>query len=1278
MDNNDQVFLEKCLDAIEEMEARLLIWGIVDVKLSKDEFREKIGELLDKHEPPSFIISDKVIDALLEFKCIFQISVGEETFYRSRMAETVRLIFHLRQMFPKHSKSDDWQRAPTLVSDFRFIRRTRYFPTRSINIEDAKREIRLTITDQLLKNAFEEILDKKSNNFYLAKFQLRASKRILTALEDKKTSGTIISAGTGSGKTYAFYFPALAKIASNVIVNNSKHWMQCLSLYPRIELLKNQISDLFTEARNLDQFLIANNSRKILIGALYGDVPENRYKLVNVTDENDNHKWVRNEDGFVCPFLKCPNCACDLVWPHKVANDEEILRCMECELEISSDEIVLTRERMRKDPPDILFSTTEMLNQNLSSAKYYKLFGVNVNKSKKPSLLLMDEIHTYESFHGAQVSFLIKRWRNMVKAPMTVVGLSATLKDGERFFSRLTSVYQTRIQDIKPQQNELDRRGSEYLLAVKGDPVSQTALLSTTIQISMLVSRMLDPVGEDPSQGFFGQRVFAFTDDLDVSNRLFFQLLDVEGRSDNGYPIGGKNTLASLRNQGNSVSRFNSGQDWRIPDYIHHDLNIKKDILRVSSQDPGFLSGKDIVVATASLEVGIDDEHVGAVIQHKKPRGSASFLQRNGRAGRSAFMRPWTIVVLSDYGQDRIAYQGYEHLFDPEIMPSTLPLESRFIHHIQAVYVLMEFVAFELKQNGKSIYDINIWKSFSSPTKDHKNRQIQKDIIEVLKKILKDHDYEEKLEIYISKAIPANGEFNDYELSSSVMWEHPRPLMTVVIPTILRRLETNWGANSDALAPKEGYHFNSPLPEFAPSTLFGELNLPEVSVLLPKPKITSSQSSELETGPNEEEAQETETKLMPILKAMKTFAPGRISKRFAVSKSKIRHWMISEGYEDGITAVDIDKEYTTSFAGDWNYIKDDHELSIPVYRPLSIKVNLPPKDVQDTSNAQLNWRTEFSKPSDGEEILIPKTGLSPFFKGINVFTHGQQNPIFVRRFSEVSHAEIRKKNEDPTHSEITFEKDGQAVALGFELSVDSIEFNVSISNEILETAIEKSKSCIRAIRGAVYKENVMNGHLKSVINNPFLREWLGNVYLYNLIFQAIFTETSLEEANEFVKNKQSEISFSKVLEVIFQSHSIDTTVEEDEDEVTHLPSQSTDKLRQNIEELIEDPDTLEILHNEAQILYTNNLLKFNRLIKEKIVATLAGATFNAFQYTCPDVDTEAVILDIYKTGSKDDEDSFTFNISEVSPGGIGIIDEFITNYSEDPRNFFFFINSNST
>ena len=77
--------------------------------------------------------------------------------------------------------------------------------------------------------------------------------------------------------------------------------------------------------------------------------------------------------------------------------------------------------------------------------------------------------------------------------------------------------------------------------------------------------------------------------------------------------------------------------------------------------------GSVVSAPCGSLEVGFNDPRVGAVIQHKAPRDLASFLQRRGRAGRRLQMRPITVVVLSDYGRDRIAYQTYEKLLDPEI-----------------------------------------------------------------------------------------------------------------------------------------------------------------------------------------------------------------------------------------------------------------------------------------------------------------------------------------------------------------------------------------------------------------------------------------------------------------------------------------------------------------------------------------------------------------------------------------------------------------------------------
>ena len=172
----------------------------------------------------------------------------------------------------------------------------------------------------------------------------------------------------------------------------------------------------------------------------------------------------------------------------------------------------------------------------------------------------------------------------------------------------------------------------------------------------MLLSRCLDPIGRrdepGPSAGIYGSKTFVFTDALDVLNRLYFDIGDAEGVDSWGRPV--KDSLATLRDPASITSGSDApvGQSWDLPVAIGHPLGSgsRLRIGRTSSQDVGVDREAEIIVATASLEVGFNDAGVGAVIQHKAPRGAAAFLQRKGRAGRTKRMRPWTVIVLSDYG----------------------------------------------------------------------------------------------------------------------------------------------------------------------------------------------------------------------------------------------------------------------------------------------------------------------------------------------------------------------------------------------------------------------------------------------------------------------------------------------------------------------------------------------------------------------------------------------------------------------------------------------------
>src|SRR5262249_23478637 len=188
-----------------------------------------------------------------------------------------------------------------------------------------------------------------------------------------------------------------------------------------------------------------------------------------------------------------------------------------------ADEVRLTRKRMLEEPPDVLFTSTEMLNQRLSSKRFARLLGIGLRADRRPDFVLLDEAHAYEGVHGAHVALLIRRWRRASEARPHFVGLSATLADAPQFFAELVGLGPGDVSEVSPEFSEMRAEGAEYQLALRGDPSSGTSLLSTTIQALMLLRRILAPAR---AQSSFGSRVFAFTDNLDVVNRLYHSLLD--------------------------------------------------------------------------------------------------------------------------------------------------------------------------------------------------------------------------------------------------------------------------------------------------------------------------------------------------------------------------------------------------------------------------------------------------------------------------------------------------------------------------------------------------------------------------------------------------------------------------------------------------------------------------------------------------------------------------------------------------------------------------------
>lgn len=1248
------------LGQLEMQEASLLSWGLVDGGFAEEElqdaardFRERLTNENQQFFDDLFPDPGELVEFLEDSRLIFQVS---GTLFRTRMAETVRLMARLRQLFPQHLAGNTWQAAPTLVSDFRFQLRRREVPDRNLmpdavmsraeqagNLGAAGREVLNTL-----------LRSKSASPLRLSEFQARSTESVLADLAGTRSRGTIVCSGTGSGKTLAFYLPALTRIAD---VLDTTYWTKCLAIYPRKELLKDQFVETYRQARHIDEALTRTGARKLIIGALFGPTPFSGTALVENIRKGWERDWGISGTGLRCPYMECPQCGGSLTWNRNDALAErEILRCQTgCGVVIGEDEIMLTRKRMQQTPPDILFTTTEMLNQRLGDSYTRHLFGVGRGVRRKPELVLLDEVHTYSGIQGAQVAMLLRRWRRASGARPHFVGLSATLRDARSFFARLTALNESQVDEIAPAQQDLKKVGMEYLLALRNDPVSGASVVSTTIQAAMLLGRVLTPRGRETPGNLYGKRVFVFTDDLDVTNRLYYKLLDAEGCDSWGRVLpaalrpGG--SLANLRSSTLPYhgQRSSWGQSWDLCETIGHRLQPREHlhIGRTSSQDSGVSDSADVIVATSSLEVGFNDPTVGAVIQHKAPHDMAQFLQRKGRAGRDPRMRPWTVVVLSDYGRDRLTYQGYDLLFDPDLTPRSLPVENRYVLRMQAVYAFMDWIADRLPDYPKG----SVWQDFSCPAKAN-NGERQEQAANIVEAVLSDELKRDELTTYLREALRL-----DDTVLSSILWDPPRALLTAVLPTLLRRLRSGW-----SLGGRQGFDRkvrNNPLPEFVPSTLFSELNLPEVVLSIPA------------HGRQVEAKEES----MGILQAMRDFAPGRVSRRFTVEDGSIKHW-IAPPQLDGSPFMLLPIEAYCAGGeelGMFQHERGGECLDIRCVRPYRMELTAPPRNVKDTSNSRLDWRTQIVPSNLGLAADIPSpSAWDGVLDGLRFYTHNQHSHLEIRRFALGAEATIKWPNGRETTSYMQFansnEEGADPACIGYAIDVDGLAIRFRLPADLIERSCE-DPILMTTLRSARFRDLVKEDSVLVETINVFRREWLTQVHTSALISLALTENLDLATACDRLRELGTEV-YTEILDIIFQSLSM----QEGEEDLDN-PERNRQRVQQELMAVLADQSVLSRLQDLSPILWNPPDESWQTWLEERFTATLGAAVFDAAQRLCPDFDSSELILDL-TAGPRDHHahDPHPTNtkeiwITETNPGGGGFIEELLARYGEDPRRF---------
>lgn len=1218
--------LHSCLDVLEEQEASLLSWGDSDGFFSEEEVLSILGKLLPEHDPE--IVKIELLDHAMLFEVPYQPGVRV---YRTRMGEGVHLYRNLRQWFPRQPL----EQSRPLVSDYRFVRRPRTYPKRELTpqalLDQWREELKL---DDVAIQAMTCLLNP-INSYRLSGFQERATTRICKAWQyhsvptnnSSAATGTIVCAGTGSGKTLSFYLPAISMLAADVCAQPG-HRVRILAIYPRKELLKDQFMESWLQCRKLDTLLLAKAGRKLRIGAFFGDTPYSlRYALQGLEQ--------RNENRLSFDLLRCntDNCPGSMVLSRQSMEEEkEELTCTVCSHKVGSGEIALTRQSQAKKPVDILFTTTEMLNQHLGNNSQNHLFGVGTHVLG-PILVLLDEVHTYGGNTGAQTAFLLRRWMQRARCRPHFAGLSATLVDAEAFFAQLIGTDPTRVELVEARSDEIEDKCAEYLLALRGDPVSETALLSTTIQATMLTRRILDPIQGGRSQETWGAKTFVFTDDLDVTNRLYHQLSDAEGwETSHGRVRPNGPPLAHLRQADLDQHKIDLGQNWRVVQDIGHSLSPddRSSVARTSSQDTGVDPRADMIVATASLEVGFNDPLVGAVIQHKAPRDVSSYLQRKGRAGRPTIMRPWMLVVLSEFGRDRVAFQRYEDLISPEIKRQPLPLHNSHIQKMQAAMATLDWFSARMGCN------VSIWTILKRP-QDYPSLCMQ--LVAQIKDLLTPCDTQQHYFTYLDWAM---GKLGDRAIEH-ILWSPPRSVMLEFLPTLHRVLTTQWREQGE---PWEAIsHNRSPLPQFIPDALFSNLNLPSLAIALQR-------------GRNLEE---TKWENLNFYQGLREFAPGRISKRFAISSDWIADWIIPVDFQPVPDSVMRVPFKASEAFGDRMIVEGEVEIGdgefLKILSPTEIYTRHLAREMHLTekSNALLQWHVAFSDSNEGVMVHEPPKGSwQDSLLDTTFYSHRQMSPLEVTRYTTGAMASLRFEGGAASHVHFEWQQDGQPVGVGNRQWVDGVRFRFKIRIDRL-AILKHDPALLKALRPVYFRYCV--SQLEHFENDPFTANWVSECFLAALANGlSNDTITRRTDSAENIRNclgvLRTEQGIQKLLTIplsLFQPDAQQVAREQG--------------LHERLRQLLANQELLQQIESCEDILWVtpDKVSGFDEWLLMIMANTLTAAVQQMLYVLLPDVEERSVVADaLWKDGVLE------VWLTETEGGGSGVISRLSQAYFEDP------------
>lgn len=443
-----------------------------------------------------------------------------------------------------------------------------------------------------------------------------------------------VLAPTGGGKTEVFEALTL-QIAFDAHRGGLRSFTKAIIIYPMkafmIEHFRRFVEDL--------TYINAQTNSNLSIGILDGDTPDS-------LDENE----LLTRLSYLLGSNRCPLCNSDLnvrgSTPYYII---ECSRNQQHKLHVR-----IAKDMIFQHPPDILLTTIDSFNYILLEQNRHVLLGGPSKYSDPrrlpPLILALDEPHVYTGVFGSNVSLILRAFEYTVQEyarrfgikqyrPLKIVA-SATMPHADEFLARLFAEDIRNIRIITSPTNQVGLQSHKGFVAfLPLREIHKFGFESAVVEMVPLIAAIL------PKNY---RKIIVFVDSVEFAERLKRYMEDYIHRGLPDYRACRHLFQPDVYDP--STGRFNPNAIKAAVHTSHIPRTQREEIEEgIRSTPPQY----NIVIATPTLELGIDIGDITVVVIAGLPPTPEKFAQRAGRAGRR---NPGMVIII---GNDTSAVDRY-------------------------------------------------------------------------------------------------------------------------------------------------------------------------------------------------------------------------------------------------------------------------------------------------------------------------------------------------------------------------------------------------------------------------------------------------------------------------------------------------------------------------------------------------------------------------------------------------------------------------------------------